>query len=413
MGTPTAQPTLAKKRSIMDRLRPFSSSRGSEPKQAQPRQNQIQEQEPQRPPPAAWVPRHAATDFSRIGARPRNLPSEESPVPPEQRKFTVSRTQPLKTIVDDLGETGSVGDPGLVRTPNKGREENASPGNSGASSVPTYSHVQNAAQPSDPSVPPHVGRGDTKSSKMGITSATPETGESSQSKEQHDDFQIFLALAEAKEREFRERQAQMISDFANRSTTVQGYKVPYYDPLAESKQKQQSPAQIPLPNAENLGNGVMAMSKEPEGGIRLSSDQRRSGSGSKTASLAVQDSPSDEARASQSKRTTWNRKPTAVRPDAPAAQNQTVSNMEQKGKRSPTTTPVNGVSAFLPGSKRLWSASREGGRDGGQQHRGLRKQSSFRQIIGEYIRPPRQPIRYGTADATPDIEESDGETPSK
>jgi hypothetical protein len=440
MGPPSVQqPLLKKKRSIIDRFRGVSR----EPPNPGP--------QPQYRPAFIYVPTHAASDFSRIVVSPRGPPRHQLPYAYDEHRTDLRRGGPLDTIIADSSEDEpecAVPSPQrrpapqtLVEKPISPRaaspvkdmawQEMVSPVNqkslrSPRRSNPPITESRETSQAAVPvtAAPGECARGPSRASNNAPTDETlepvlqqPTAGHASSTavavdgaqNQQLSDYELFIARAEAKERAYRE---QLLRDLPTMTVTPSGHIVPYRDPRPESENL--SPyrrhSATYTANISAGSTAVAGASDQPGTAPRKTLDGRvsvgDSGIGSQSSRAGgrakreteevsnglVPESPWDPK---SRKHASWEQPPSlAARNDA---QQQILA------RRPAALVPpeaddglgdnYTGVPGPVPGP----NLARDKRGILAQQARTLRKQASFRQRIGEYIKPSRRPSRYGNA----------------
>lgn len=392
---------------------------------------------PQTRTPVIYVPTHAASDFSRIIVSPR------------AQRTAASRGEPLETIVADSSEDETAYPAALKRhspvlqtlaenepvytipehpaprtSPAKEhtRKHSASSTRQPNSPSPQHSYspvtglrdasqavpstvAPNAcieairatndmpAQPAQPAVKAVPGP-----SQQQLPNTEPTAVEGpviAEQSSQLSDYELFLARAEAKERAYRDQTLRHLSRHPN------GYVVPYYDPRAEAETTPlpyRQPATYP---AKTSSTGSTAVGGDQPGALRKTWDGRitsvDSGIGSQSSrrrsGREAEEAPNRLSRHSEPqprKHTSWSPVSGPGRGDAhrKLAALGTVAVGEVDDNCGGNTTASGSTLVADKGGPN------NNDNNAPQQPRTLRKQASFRQKIGEYIKPPRQPSRY-------------------
>ncbi|KAK1765868.1 hypothetical protein QBC33DRAFT_119557 [Phialemonium atrogriseum] len=419
MVAPT-QP-LKKRRSIMDRFRLLS------------RETPNPSPKPQTRTPVIYVPTHAASDFSRITVSPRTqrtaasrgepletivaIPSEDETAYPAALKRhspvlqTLAENEPVYTIPEHPVPRTS---PAKEHT----RKHSASSARQPNSPSPQHSYspvtdLREASQAMPSTAAPNArieairATDDTPAqpavksmpgpSQQQLPNTEPREVEGPVTVEQSSqlsDYELFLARAEAKERAYRDQTLRHLSRHPN------GYVVPYYDPRAEAETTLLPYRQPVTYPAKTSSTGSTAVGVDQPGALRKTWDGRitsiDSGIGSQSSRRGsrreAEEAPNRLSRHSESqprKHTSWSPAPGLRRGDA------------HRNLTAPGTAAVGEVDDNCGGTTTASGSTLVADKGGPnnndnapQQPRTLRKQASFRQKIGEYIKPPRQPSRY-------------------
>lgn len=447
IGSPaTTQKPLKKKRSIIDHFK------------LRPREAPEPTPTPQHRPSFVYVPTHAASDFSRISVSPRAPPKHQGPYSYDEQGVPSHRVAALHTITADSSEDGHVvalkrHQPALQTL----AEDETTHATRQLQTPPRTSHAEEVTQPQSPSAAKQKSPRSPRHSntpipspprgtyQAGTSTTAPDESPAQGSQERGDDmptpnitaeaehgsqqqamgpepqvaaqpavpetkneplsdYELFIARAEAEDRAYRER---FLRDLPPMGVTLGGYVTPYYNPLTDITEAP-SPYRNSAAYTANLSTGSTAVGP---GGDLVGVDPRKTREG--RVSMV------DSGIGSQGSKEVV---PNAKRETDDALKKVAGPPRDPRTRKHASWEPAPELSAWGEGQRRLPThaaaarVSADNGHGGyhvggaprlnldagkrckpGQPERVIRKQASFRQRLGEYIKPSRRPSRYDNA----------------